>query len=75
MGVKSCQDCGARVYRLGCVNCNEDAYVKEQEMLTEVLYPAPVCTCRHDSGAQSDCAVHRPAAEWAGYPLSWGDEG
>jgi len=33
--VKTCPDCGERVYKLGCVNCNEDAYIAEQEMLTD----------------------------------------
>ncbi len=33
--MKTCPDCGSRVYKLGCVNCDEDAYIAEQEMLTE----------------------------------------
>lgn len=28
--MKVCPDCGERVYRLGCVNCDEDAYIEEQ---------------------------------------------
>ena len=30
----TCPDCGERVYNLGCVNCNEIAYIEEQERLT-----------------------------------------
>lgn len=37
--MKTCPDCGERVYNLGCVNCNKDAYIAEQEMLTELLWP------------------------------------
>jgi hypothetical protein len=28
--VKTCEDCGGRVYALGCVNCNEAAYIALQ---------------------------------------------
>lgn len=31
--MKTCPDCGERVYNLGCVNCNEMAYIEEQERL------------------------------------------
>ena len=41
MSYKTCPDCGERVYNLGCVNCNEPAYIEEQEMLTDLLYPLP----------------------------------
>jgi hypothetical protein len=33
MSYKTCPDCGERVYKLGCVNCNEEAYIAEQEVL------------------------------------------
>ena len=33
--MRTCPDCGERVYSLGCVNCNEAAYIEEQEQLTE----------------------------------------
>lgn len=36
--MKTCQDCGERVYNLGCTNCNEGAYIEEQEYLTELQY-------------------------------------
>jgi hypothetical protein len=36
--MKTCPDCGERVYNLGCVNCNEMAYIEEQEMLTDYYY-------------------------------------
>ena len=35
----TCPDCGERVYSLGCTNCNEAAYIEEQEMLTDLHYP------------------------------------
>lgn len=31
--MKTCPDCGCRVYKLGCVNCNEAAYIEEQIQL------------------------------------------
>lgn len=30
MAHKTCEDCGERIYNLGCVNCNEAAYIAEQ---------------------------------------------
>lgn len=33
--MKTCPDCGCRVYSLGCVNCNESDYIEEQETLDE----------------------------------------
>lgn len=33
--MKTCPDCGERVYNLGCVNCNESAYIEEQIQLTD----------------------------------------
>jgi hypothetical protein len=26
---KYCEDCGSKVFSLGCVNCDEDNYIKE----------------------------------------------
>jgi hypothetical protein len=31
--MKTCENCGCRVYALGCVNCNEDAYIDQQERI------------------------------------------
>ena len=31
--MKTCPECGGRVYSRGCVNCDEDAYITEQEAL------------------------------------------
>lgn len=48
--MKTCENCGSRVYSLGCVNCDEEAYISEQERLTdqmEVDYDGP-------SAAQAD---------------------
>jgi hypothetical protein len=39
--MKTCPDCGERVYNLGCVNCNEAAYIEEQERLTELSDAPP----------------------------------
>jgi hypothetical protein len=30
----TCESCGSKVYNLGCVNCDETAYIYEQERLT-----------------------------------------
>lgn len=35
--MKTCDNCGSRVYDLGCVNCDEVNYIDEQEMLTEQM--------------------------------------
>lgn len=37
--IKTCPNCGSRVYSLGCVYCDEDAYIAEQEHLTDIQYP------------------------------------
>ncbi len=31
--MKTCPDCGCRVYEYGCVNCNEQAYIDAQEQV------------------------------------------
>ena len=28
--MKSCENCGSAVYKLGCVNCDEENYIAEQ---------------------------------------------
>lgn len=33
--MKTCENCGERVYKLGCVNCNEAAYIADQVELDE----------------------------------------
>lgn len=30
MDYKTCENCGCRVYNLGCVNCDEENYIQEQ---------------------------------------------
>lgn len=27
-----CEDCGSKVFNLGCVNCDEENYISEQEL-------------------------------------------
>lgn len=36
--MRTCENCGSRVYSLGCVNCNEQAYIEEQDYMTERDY-------------------------------------
>lgn len=36
---RTCENCGSRVYSLGCTWCDEEAYIEEQEYLTDVQYP------------------------------------
>ena len=38
--MKTCPDCGERMYSHGCTWCNEAAYIDEQERLTR-LYSKP----------------------------------
>jgi hypothetical protein len=33
--MQTCPNCGCRVYKLGCVNCDEAHFIEEQELLTE----------------------------------------
>lgn len=35
--MKTCPNCGERVYRLGCTNCDEKAYIEDQEIRTEAM--------------------------------------
>ena len=46
--MKTCENCGSRVYSLGCVSCDEENYIAEQESLTAREYPdydpTPWCT-------------------------------
>ena len=30
MAYETCENCGGRVYKYGCVNCNEEDYIAEQ---------------------------------------------
>ena len=30
MTYKTCENCGSKVYGLGCVNCDEDNYIAQQ---------------------------------------------
>jgi hypothetical protein len=63
--MKTCPDCGERVYKLGCVNCNEAAYIEQQNMFVA------------QAEDEAKRAIKRERAEeirWAGYPLTWGDE-
>lgn len=49
--MRTCPDCGERIYNLGCVNCNETAYIDEQERLTDLQYPpARTVTTQRTSG-------------------------
>ncbi len=45
--MKTCPDCGERVYNLGCVNCNEAAYIEEQERLNALDPPFIRCDAKH----------------------------
>jgi hypothetical protein len=40
--MKTCEDCGERVYSLGCTYCNELAYIAEQVELAEDDPPADI---------------------------------
>lgn len=41
--MKTCPNCGERVYRLGCVNCDEAAYIEQQEMLDQLALDELLC--------------------------------
>lgn len=33
--MKTCEDCGCRIYEYGCVNCNEIDYIEAQDAFFE----------------------------------------
>lgn len=57
-----CPDCGCRVYRLGCVNCNEAAYIEQQRLIDDeptcdgCAQPTSECLCDIDLDDVDDCA-------------------
>jgi hypothetical protein len=60
--MKTCENCGERVYNLGCVNCNEMAYIEEQDRLTDLQYPEG--SIAKDSGGElHDDGSVAPAVE------------
>jgi hypothetical protein len=63
--MKTCPNCGCRVYKLGCVNCDEEAYIAEQEAMT----------AREEAEREAEEGFQSEQASFAGYPLTWGDEG
>lgn len=63
--MKTCENCGERVYNLGCVYCNEEAYIAEQEALN----------AQAQAEKEAREIYESQQAEWAGYRLTWGDEG
>ena len=50
--MKTCEDCGERVYSLGCVNCNEAAYIEQQAAED---YDAVEYACRGCMGPCGRC--------------------
>lgn len=34
--MNTCPNCGCRVYQLGCVNCDEMAYIDQQDVLAQI---------------------------------------
>lgn len=66
--MKSCENCGCRVSRLGCENCNEAHYIDEQyadlgmetpESIYEEMREKPIADCNKDSnclmGTRNEC--------------------
>lgn len=64
--MKTCPNCGERVYSLGCTNCNENAYIEDQVRLTELLYGvcgrcgSPDCLGACEIGADESTQEARP---------------
>jgi hypothetical protein len=65
--MKTCPDCGERVYSLGCTNCNEVAYINEQERLTALIgdgdYDDVELTCGGCMGPCGRCHEPRQAVD------------
>ena len=43
--MKTCPDCGCRIYEYGCVNCNEADYIEAQSFLNEACGRCGDPTC------------------------------
>lgn len=41
--MKTCEDCGCRIYEYGCVNCNEADYIEMQGEYDEVEMACRAC--------------------------------
>lgn len=50
---KFCDDCGSKVFNLGCINCNEEAYIAEQAQMNGDA------RCNYCDG-QMPCYCERP---------------
>jgi hypothetical protein len=71
MSYQSCPDCGERVYKLGCTNCNETAYIAEQEALNAMMGGREYCQ-RCGSGPRQAADVDECpdcGRQWGGPPL------
>jgi hypothetical protein len=60
--MRTCENCGERVYSLGCVNCDEPAYIEQQdEGSEETIRDCPGCGRRMsareavEQGICNDC--------------------
>lgn len=77
--MKTCPDCGERVYSLGCVNCEEKAYIDQQAVFDAIAKAEAAAGLESDRAARAVSALgvadDSTEATWAGYPLTWGDEG
>lgn len=55
----TCPDCGCRVYKLGCVNCNEAAYIQAQGEYEHICdgcaQLVSECLCGVDPAEAADC--------------------
>lgn len=75
--MKTCEDCGCRVYEYGCVNCNEPEYIRNQEGWE----PEPMSPLRESPSRASDVELLKECKEAAlscarwckddGHPSSW----
>lgn len=40
--MKTCEDCGSKVYSGYCVNCNEEHYIEEQYIELDMVVPKSI---------------------------------
>lgn len=61
--MKTCPNCGERVYRLGCTWCDEAAYIEEQAMQDLLCAPCGRCGSPECFGACEQCDEVSPSVQ------------
>ena len=52
--MKHCENCGCKVYKNGCVNCNEESYIYDQYIELEMEVPKLIEDKRNEQQKTED---------------------